>query len=105
MAASKFSQEISIPWNAGRTTESSSRRQIWAKPGSSAYRDSATLGSNSVRSTHRQYFVSEASFYRLLKAHDLITGPAREQSEDQIRSRLHTLGTHVTAFACLGVTE
>ena len=34
---------------------------------------SATLGGKSVRS-NASAFVSEASFYRLLKAHDLLTG-------------------------------
>ena len=33
----------------------------------------------------KQYFVSEASVYRLLKAHDLITSPAYERA----LSRLH----------------
>ena len=42
MVSSLVSREISIPWNAGTTTEPSPWKQIRAKPGSSANRNRTT---------------------------------------------------------------
>ena len=53
-----------------------------------------------VRFTDKQkYFVSEASVYRLLKAHDLITSPAyvvikARGRERQVKGCSHVLGAH-----------
>lgn len=65
------------PIAAGSTLESYPRRGPRPDHRSGAGAAGAVVAGMAVRSTdERKYFVSEASLYRLLKAHDLITSPA-----------------------------
>ncbi len=70
---------------AGARLESHPRRCPWPSRATGLGRDGAVAtGTGDTLHGHKNYFVSEASVYRLLKEHDLIASPDKTTAPNQL---------------------